>query len=95
MSFYVYLICSKNNNNKLISYVGYTNDLKKRLKLHNSSKGAKFTRGKKWILLFNRKFSFKKKAMQYEYSLKKNRLKREKIKQKFDYCEKFKNTSYY
>jgi len=95
MSFYVYLICSKNNNNKLVSYVGYTNDLKKRLKLHNSSKGAKFTRGKKWKLLFNKKFSFKKDAMQYEYCLKKNRLKREKIKQKFDYSEKSKNTSYY
>ena len=95
MSFYVYLICSKNNNNKLVSYVGYTNDLKKRLKLHNTSKGAKFTRGKKWKLLFNKKFAFKKDAMQYEYNLKKNRLKREKIKQKFDYSEKSKNTSYY
>ena len=46
MNFYVYLICSKNNDNRLISYVGYTNNLKNRIEKHNSSKGAKFTRGK-------------------------------------------------
>ena len=40
MNFYVYLICSKNNDNRLISYVGYTNNLKNRIKKHNSSKGA-------------------------------------------------------
>ena len=53
MNFYVYLICSKNNDNRLISYVGYTNNLKNRIQKHNSSKGAKFTRGKKWKLLYD------------------------------------------
>ena len=83
MSFYVYLICSKNNNHRLISYVGYTNNLKKRLLLHNTSKGAKFTRGKTWKILFKREFLFKNDAMKYEYLLKKDRLKRSKIKQKY------------
>ena len=83
MSFYVYLICSKNNNNRLISYVGYTNNLKKRILLHNTSKGAKFTRGKKWKILFKKKFLYKNDAMKFEYILKKDRLKRSKIKEKY------------
>ncbi len=88
MSFYVYLICSKNNSNRLVSYVGYTNDLNKRVHLHNSSKGAKFTKGKKWTLLYKKKFSFKNDAMKYEYLLKKDRIKREKIKKKYYFYEK-------
>ena len=43
--YYVYLIGTKINK-KVISYVGYTKNVKERLKLHNTSKGAKFTRGK-------------------------------------------------
>lgn len=83
MFFYVYLICAKNNNNRLISYVGYTKNLKKRIKLHNSSKGAKFTRGKKWKLLYKKKFNSKSKAMKYEYMLKKDTIKRSSIKRNF------------
>ena len=83
MSFYVYLICSKNNNNRLISYVGYTNNIKKRIFLHNHSKGAKFTKGKKWKILYKKKFLLKSDAMKYEYILKKDRIKREKIKKKY------------
>lgn len=83
MNFYVYLICSKNNNNRLISYVGYTNNVKRRLEKHNSSKGAKFTRGKLWKLLYKKKFSTKNEAMKYEYVLKKDKIKRSKLKNKF------------
>ena len=64
----------------MISYVGYTSNLKKRLTLHNSSKGAKFTRGKNWTLIYFKKFSSKRLAMKYEYELKKNRNLRKKIK---------------
>ena len=88
MTFYVYLICSKNNNNRLISYVGYTKNLNKRIYLHNNSKGAKFTKGKKWILLYKKKFLFKNEAMKYEYSLKKDRVKREYLKKKYYIYEK-------
>ena len=50
MNYYVYLLVS-NKKNKFFTYVGYTNNIKKRLKLHNSSRGAKYTRGKKWKIL--------------------------------------------
>ena len=61
------------SNKKIITYVGWTNNLKKRLQLHNSGKGAKFTRGRKWTLIFKKKMFSKKNAMQFEYKLKKNR----------------------
>lgn len=80
--FYVYLIANFNNK-KIITYVGWTNNLKKRLQLHNSGKGAKFTRGRKWILIFKKKLLSKKKAMQFEYKLKKDRKARKIIINKF------------
>ena len=80
--FYVYLIANFNNK-KIITYVGWTNNLKKRIQLHNSSKGAKFTRGRKWILIFKKKLVSKKKAMQFEYKLKKDRKARKDIINKF------------
>ena len=82
MYFYVYLICTKNNNNRLVSYVGYTNNIKNRIKKH-SSKGAKFTRGKNWKLLFKKKFLTKSEAMKYEYMLKKDKMKRTILKKRF------------
>jgi len=77
--FFVYLILNKNNT----SYVGYTNNLKKRLKKHNSSKGAKFTRGKKWSLIYYKQFKSKSEAMKEEYKLKKNYILRKNIKNNF------------
>ena len=71
MNFYIYLLISKSLN-RYITYVGYTNNINKRLNLHNSSKGAKFTKGKKWKIIFQRKFSTKSLAMREEYKLKKN-----------------------
>ena len=83
MNFYVYLICTKNNNNSLISYVGYTNNIKKRINLHNTSKGAKFTRGRKWSLIYKKKFKNKVEAMKYEYILKNDYSLRKMLKKKF------------
>ena len=82
MSHFVYLIVSNLKKNKKISYVGYTNNLKKRLELHNSGKGAKFTRGKKWKLVYYKKYDSRSKAMKYEYVLKKNYKLRKKLKTK-------------
>ena len=71
MKYFVYLIiCSYKQS--LISYVGYTNNIKKRLKDHNSSKGAKFTKGRKWKLAYIKSYNSKSKAMKEEYKLKKN-----------------------
>ena len=79
MTYFVYLIVSNLKNNKKFSYVGYTNNLKKRLKLHNSGKGAKFTRGKKWKLVYYEKYDSKSTAMKSEFKLKKNYKLRKKI----------------
>ncbi len=81
--FYTYLICSSLKNKKLISYAGYTDNLKKRLEKHNAGKGAKFTRGKKWFLIFKKIFQNKSLAMKFEYRLKKDRKLRKKLIKKF------------
>mgnify|MGYP002852014280 FL=1 len=66
-----------------ITYVGYTNDLKKRINLHNNNKGAKFTRGRKWKLIYKEKHSSKKEAISREYYIKNNRTLRNKIKNEY------------
>ena len=73
----------KSRSIKPVTYVGYTNNLKKRISLHNLGKGAKFTRGKKWKIIYYETFKSKKKAMKQEYKLKKNYKLRNKIKSKF------------
>ncbi len=82
MTYFVYLIVANLKNNKKISYVGYTNDLNKRIKLHNSGKGAKFTRGKKWKVVYYEKYYTKTEAMKNEYKLKQNYKLRNKFKLK-------------
>ena len=82
MIYYVYLIISKKLN-KYRSYVGYTNNINKRILLQNSSKGAKFTRGNKWKLIYVKKYYEKSTAMQEEYKLKKNYSLRNKIKNEY------------
>ena len=70
----------KSKSIKPVTYVGYTNDLKKRINLHNSGKGAKFTRGRKWILIYKEKFKSKSEAISREYYIKNNRSFRNKLK---------------
>ncbi len=82
MSFFVYMLISKVNKRQ-ISYVGYTNNLNNRVSLHNSSKGAKFTKGKLWKLIYSKKYSTKSIAMKEEYKLKNDFKLRKKIKLKF------------
>jgi putative endonuclease len=81
MSYYVYML--KSLEEKTVTYVGYTSDIKKRIKLHNLGKGAKFTRGRKWKLIYKEKFNSKKEAISREYYIKKNRFLRNKIKKKY------------
>ena len=82
MSYFVYLIGSYKRR-KLTTYVGYTNDLKKRINLHNKGSGAKFTRGRKWKLLYYEKFLTIKEAISRECYIKKNRKFRNSIKEKY------------
>jgi len=81
MSYYVYMLKSIEKNS--VTYVGYTIDLKKRISLHNKGKGAKFTRGRKWKLVYKEKHLSKNKAISREYYIKKNRNLRNQIKNKF------------
>ncbi len=82
MPYYVYIIISKYNR-RLISYVGYTSNLYKRLTDHNNSKGAKFTKGKKWEYLYIKEYKSKVTAMSEEYKLKKNYKLRNYLKSKY------------
>ena len=70
----------KSKGIKPVTYVGYTNNLKRRINLHNSGKGAKFTKGRKWRLIYKEHFNSKKEAISREYYIKKNRSLRKKIK---------------
>ncbi len=65
--YFVYLII----NQKDFSYVGYTADINKRILLHNKGRGAKYTKGSKWKLIYCKKYKSKSKALQEEYKLKK------------------------
>jgi len=82
MSYFVYLL-GNNKNSKLTTYVGYTNNLKKRLNLHNRGMGAKYTRGRKWKIIYSEKYSTKSEAISREYYIKKNRKLRNLIKNYF------------
>tara|TARA_Y100001970_G_C14031818_1_gene749041 strand:- start:720 stop:1004 length:285 start_codon:yes stop_codon:yes gene_type:complete len=91
MKYYVYILLSKYKQ-RFYTYVGYTKDLHKRLNLHNQSKGAKYTKGKKWIIIYKKLYKNKSSAMKYEYKLKKNRKKRNNIK--FGYLKKNENINF-
>ena len=81
MFFYVYMLkCITDGVKK--TYVGYTNNIKSRLQKHNTNKGAKSTKGYKWLLIFSKKFKSKNDAMSFEYKLKKDKILRKKILEK-------------
>ena len=81
MRYFVYLIGSLKNS-KIKTYVGYTNNLKRRIKLHNEGRGAKFTKGRKWKIMYYEKYTNRRKAMIREIYLKKNRKLMNQIKNK-------------
>tara|TARA_B100000989_G_scaffold85917_1_gene61664 strand:- start:1153 stop:1434 length:282 start_codon:yes stop_codon:yes gene_type:complete len=88
MIYFVYLILSKKID-KYRSYVGYTKNINKRLYLHNNSKGAKFTRGRKWKIVYLKKYKSKIVAMKEEYKLKKNYKLRKEIISEYKKNENF------
>ena len=55
MNYYVYMLKAISSKKKK-TYVGYTGDLNKRLTQHNTNKGAKFTKGNTWKIIFKKKF---------------------------------------
>ena len=85
MVYYVYYIKTLDIY-RTKTYVGYTNNLKKRLGKHNSNLGAKSTKGYKWEIIYKKKFYSKSKALSFEYKLKKDR--RERLRLLYEYKKK-------
>lgn len=75
MYHYVYILKTLDRFVKK-TYVGYSTNVNSRLKKHNSSKGAKSTRGYKWRIIFKKRFLSKSQALSFEFMLKKDRKKR-------------------
>ena len=71
MKFYVYIIGTTNPRAR--TYVGWSNDVNKRIEAHNTSRGAKYPRGSKWKLLYKETLNSKSEAMKREAVLKKDR----------------------
>lgn len=69
---YVYIVrCSDDT-----FYTGYTNDLDRRIQMHNEGQGAKYTKGRRPVkLVYSEKFKSKSKAMKREYEIKQLRRK--------------------
>jgi len=53
-------------------YAGYTNDLPRRVSMHNDGKGAKYTRGRRPVkVIYYEEYQSKTEAMRAEYYFKK------------------------
>lgn len=67
MPHFVYLVKCKDNT----FYCGYTNDLEKRIRVHNLGKGSKYTRGRLPVkLIYVEECSSKSNALKKEYKIK-------------------------
>lgn len=52
-------------------YAGYTNNLDKRIKMHNEGKGAKYTRGRNPVhIIYSETYETKGEALSAEYQFK-------------------------
>ena len=73
--YYVYMLKCRDNS----LYTGFTTDPEKRLKAHNSGKGAKYTRGRgPCEIVYLEEFTDKSEAMSREYYIKHSLSRREK-----------------
>jgi putative endonuclease len=86
--FYVYILeCSDGTY-----YTGYTQDLQNRLRLHNSGKGAKYTRGRRPVkLVWSRQYKYFKKAFLEEARIKTLAREQKRMLVNADYKGKFPN----
>lgn len=75
---FVYLLgCSDADGTR--TYVGWTNDLGKRVTRHNAGKGARSTKGRGWNLLYVERFDSRRDAMRREWYLKRERRLRKRL----------------
>ncbi len=80
MDCFVYVLGSSTPRRQL-TYVGWTNDITRRLAKHNAGTGARTTRGRAWVLLHSEWFATKAEAMSREWHLKRDRAFRKKLAQ--------------
>ena len=74
MPSFAYVLAAKNPDGRMITYVGWTLDLERRLAEHNGKAvGAKTTRGRRWVLVYAEKHRTRKGAMRREFVLKNDR----------------------
>jgi putative endonuclease len=81
MNCFVYVLGCRHKG-RTLTYVGWTNDVPRRLAQHNAGKGARTTRGRSWVLLHSETFASKPEAMSREWHLKRERAFRKKLAQK-------------
>jgi len=66
--FFVYILCCRDGT----FYTGYTPDLARRLELHNSGQGAKYTRSRRPVeLVWSKEYRYFKRAFLAELKIKK------------------------
>jgi putative endonuclease len=63
------------------TYVGWTNNVERRLAQHNAGTGARSTRGRVWALLHVETFATRNEAMSREWHLKRDRAFRKRLAQ--------------
>ena len=80
MDCFVYVLGSADSQRPL-TYVGWTNDIEKRLARHNAGKGARSTRGRVWKLLYSERYKTRSDAMSREWRLKRDRAFRKELVQ--------------
>lgn len=79
MPSFVYVLATRNPDGRVVTYVGWTLDLERRLAEHNggatggNSRGARSTRGRAWILIYAEKWRTRRAAMRREHALKSDR----------------------
>ena len=61
------------------TYVGWTYDVDARLEAHNSGRGAKATKGRRWIVIHSEELPSKQEAMSREWYLKNDRSERARL----------------
>jgi putative endonuclease len=80
MPSFVYVLGCRTKD-RTLTYVGWTVDVDRRLARHNAGSGARFTRGRIWVLLHTEKFRTRRQAMSREWHLKRDRTFRRKLVQ--------------
>ena len=80
MAAFFYLLVSEEARQR--TYVGWTLDVARRLSQHNSGKGARFTRGRRWRLVHVEAFETPPDAMRREVALKRDRRARRELAQR-------------